>query len=84
VGLDYEDYVVVDEKFYRPAEVNVLKADPSRACEDLDWETEITFEELIREMTQVEQNRVERSDDFWIPREGGVSDETPSPAAGKE
>lgn len=84
VGLNYEDYVVVDEEFYRPAEVNVLKADPSRAREDLGWEPEIAFEELIREMTRVEQDRVQRGDDFWIPEKGGVTGETPSPTAGAE
>ena len=74
VGLDYEDYVVVDEKFYRPAEVHTLQADPSQAKADLDWETETTFEELIREMTRVERDRIERRDDFWTQPDTGLLD----------
>lgn len=74
VGLDYEDYVVVDEKFYRPAEVHTLQADSSRAEADLCWETETTFEELIREMTRVERDRIERGDDFWTRPNTGLLD----------
>lgn len=74
VGLDYEDYVVVDEKFYRPAEVHTLQADSSRAKADLGWETETTFEELIREMTRVERERIERGDDFWKRPDTGLLD----------
>lgn len=74
MGLDYENYVVVDEEFYRPAEVNVLRSDPSRAREELGWEADIAFEELIRKMTRVEQDRIHHGD-FWIPQRDGVSDE---------
>ena len=37
-GLDYKDYVLEDEKFYRPAEVDLLKSDPSKAKAELKWE----------------------------------------------
>lgn len=80
VGLNFENYVVIDEKFCRPAEVNVLKSDPSRAREDLGWETKIAFEELIRNMTRVEQDRIQHGD-FWIPRRDVVLDENPSTTA---
>lgn len=84
VGLDYEDYVVVDEKFYRPAEINVLKADASHTREYLDWEWKISFEELIQEMVRVEQERVQRGDKFWLPQESGILEETSSSMAGRE
>lgn len=66
LGLDWEDYVVVDQDFYRPAEVNILQADPSRARKELGWEPETTFEELIRNMTQTDIKRVQRGDQYWL------------------
>ena len=48
--LDWEQYVVVDERFFRPAEVNILLGDPARAREKLGWELETTFEEMVRLM----------------------------------
>jgi len=72
VGLDYEDYVVVDENFYRPAEVHTIQADPTRAKADLDWEPRTTFEDLIREMTRIEQERIERNDEFWTKPDTGL------------
>ncbi len=50
IGLNYKDYVVIDPKFYRPVDVNLLQADPSKAKEILGWSTEISFEDLIKEM----------------------------------
>jgi len=50
VGLDYRDYVIQDEKFYRPAEVEHLIGDSSKAREALGWEPQYTFQELVREM----------------------------------
>jgi len=47
VGLDYRDYVVQDERFMRPAEVDLLVGDPSKAREKLGWEPETSFEELV-------------------------------------
>jgi len=52
VGLDWEEYVEVNEEFFRPAEVDALKADISRTKNQLDWEPEISFEQLIQEMVQ--------------------------------
>ena len=43
-------YVVVDERFLRPAEVNILLGDPAKAREKLGWELEISFEEMVRLM----------------------------------
>jgi GDPmannose 4,6-dehydratase len=50
VGLDYKDYVVQDPKFYRPAEVDLLVSDPTKAREELGWEPEVGFKELITMM----------------------------------
>ncbi|MGW8142828.1 MAG: GDP-mannose 4,6-dehydratase [Anaerolineales bacterium] len=47
VGLDYNDYVVQDPQFYRPAEVDVLVADPSKAEKDLKWKPKVDFHELV-------------------------------------
>lgn len=69
VGLDWEDYVVIDEKFYRPAEVHILQADNSRAVRDLDWEPETGFEDLIRDMVETDLERVRRGDEYWINAE---------------
>ncbi len=52
IGLDYKDYISIDPKFYRPADVNLLHADPSKAKEILGWETTICFGELVDMMTQ--------------------------------
>ena len=50
--LDYRDYVKTDESFYRPAEVDLLVGDATKARAQLGWRPEITFEELVREMVQ--------------------------------
>ncbi len=46
LNLNYEDYLVIDPRFYRPAEVEILVAEPSKAREKLGWEPKVTFEEL--------------------------------------
>ena len=43
VGLNYEDYVVQDPRFYRPAEVDLLVSDPSKARKVLGWEPTVEF-----------------------------------------
>jgi GDPmannose 4,6-dehydratase len=50
VGLRWQDYVVVDPQFYRPAEAVPLVADARRARERLYWKPEVSFEELVRRM----------------------------------
>ena len=54
VGLDWEKYVVVDPKFYRPAEVDLLVGEPSKAKRLLGWEPSVTFQELVRIMTDAD------------------------------
>jgi GDPmannose 4,6-dehydratase len=54
VGLDYEKYIVVDQKLHRPAEVSLLLADYSRAKKVLGWEPTISFRQLVREMVDAD------------------------------
>ena len=58
VGLDYRDYVVQDERFFRPAEVDELVADASKARRVLGWEPTVTFEELIHMMVDADLKRL--------------------------
>ncbi len=57
VGLDYRDYVVQDERFFRPAEVDLLVADPSKAHEMLGWEPKVSFADLIAMMVEADLKR---------------------------
>ena len=50
VGLNYQDYVVIDERFYRPAEVDLLVGDPAKAATKLGWKPEVSFEQLVTMM----------------------------------
>jgi GDPmannose 4,6-dehydratase len=54
VGLNWEDHVTTDEKFFRPAEVDLLVGDPSKAKADLGWEPKVRFEGLVRMMVDAD------------------------------
>jgi GDPmannose 4,6-dehydratase len=56
-GLDWNDYVVIDERYFRPAEVDLLLGDPSKAKEKLGWEPEVHFDELVRMMVDHDRER---------------------------
>jgi GDPmannose 4,6-dehydratase len=58
VGLDYNDYVQQDEKFYRPAEVDLLISDPSKARAVLGWEPSVGFQELVIMMVDADLERL--------------------------
>lgn len=60
VDLDWEKYVKVDSKFYRPAEVHLLLGDSSKARKVLNWEPEIDFTGLIKMMIDADLERVRR------------------------
>ena len=60
VGLKYEDYLVIDPRFYRPAEVNVLLGVPAKAKARLGWEPKTTLEALIAMMVEADLKRVAR------------------------
>ncbi|MFN8400609.1 MAG: GDP-mannose 4,6-dehydratase [Anaerolineales bacterium] len=50
VDLDYKEFVIVDERFYRPAEVDLLISDPSKAKNELKWNPEVSFKQLVTMM----------------------------------
>jgi len=58
VGLDYEQYVVVDPRFVRPAEVDLLLGDPSKARRELGWEPEVSFRGLVEMMVDADMARL--------------------------
>jgi len=53
-GLDYRDYVVPDPELFRPAEVNLLQGDATKAQKHLGWTPRVTFEALVREMVEAD------------------------------
>ncbi|MDA8264388.1 MAG: GDP-mannose 4,6-dehydratase [Actinomycetota bacterium] len=57
-GLKWEDHVVVDEAFLRPAEVDLLVGDPARAREVLGWKTEVSFVDLVSNMVDSDIDRL--------------------------
>jgi GDPmannose 4,6-dehydratase len=54
VGLDYEQYVVQDERFFRPAEVDLLVGDSAKARSTLGWKPKVTFPELVKMMVDAD------------------------------
>ncbi|MBM3146196.1 MAG: GDP-mannose 4,6-dehydratase [Chloroflexi bacterium] len=58
VGLDYLDYVIQDERFYRPAEDDLLVGDPRRAQEKLGWKPRVSFEELVEMMVDADLKQI--------------------------
>ena len=54
VGLDYRDYVVQDPRFFRPAEVDLLVSDPTKARQKLGWAPTVSFEELVKMMVDAD------------------------------
>lgn len=61
VGLNYEDYVVIDPEFYRPAEVEILRGNPEKAQKVLGWKAETSFEDLICMMVDADLKRVQNN-----------------------
>ncbi len=57
VGLNYQDFVVQDPAFYRPAEVDLLVSDPTKAREKLGWEPTLNFQELVNLMVEADLKR---------------------------
>ncbi|WP_369062379.1 GDP-mannose 4,6-dehydratase [Caulobacter sp. 73W] len=56
-GLNYEDHVVVSEKFFRPAEVDILLGDPAKAKRVFGWEPTTTLEQMMTEMVEADLKR---------------------------
>ena len=61
MGLDYNEFVKVDQQFYRPAEVDLLIGDTTKARAELGWEPTRTFRELVSEMVQNDLDRLSQN-----------------------
>lgn len=61
VGLNYQDHVVIDPKFYRPAEVDLLIGDPSKAGRVLGWEPKVSFQQLVHMMVDADLADLQRA-----------------------
>ncbi|HPT16432.1 MAG TPA: GDP-mannose 4,6-dehydratase [Kiritimatiellia bacterium] len=57
VGLNYEDYVVIDPEFIRPAEVELLLGNPAKAQAQLGWQPQVSFEQLVTMMVDADMDR---------------------------
>ncbi len=60
IGLDYREYVKTDERFFRPAEVDLLIGNPAKAKKVLGWEPDYSFKELVREMVHADLEMLQR------------------------
>lgn len=58
VGLDYRDHVVIDERFFRPAEVDLLVGDPRKAQDTLGWRPEVSLGQLVERMVAADLRRL--------------------------
>ena len=63
VNKNWEDYVVIDQQFYRPAEIYELKGDTSKAKEKLGWKPSISFEKILEMMVDEDIKRLKRQND---------------------
>jgi GDPmannose 4,6-dehydratase len=59
-GLNWEEYVTIDERFFRPAEVDLLVGDPEKARVELDWKPEVSFEQMVVDMVESDINLLRR------------------------
>ena len=60
VDLKMDDHLVIDPSLFRPAEVDVLLGDPSKAREKLGWEPQVSWQDMIREMIDADLKRLSR------------------------
>ncbi|MCM3902727.1 MAG: GDP-mannose 4,6-dehydratase, partial [Pyrinomonadaceae bacterium] len=72
VGLDYRKYVVVDERFRRPAEVDQLIGDSTKARKILGWRPKYTFDELVKEMVQSDLETLLRTEGREISKQSSA------------
>src|SRR5690606_18498758 len=61
LDLNWRDYVVQDPRFMRPAEVDLLIGDATKAREELGWQPAVAFDELIRMMVDADLDRLQRA-----------------------
>ena len=65
-GLDYKDHIVIDPQLFRPAEVDLLLGDSSKAQKILGWEYNRTFDDLVKEMVESDLKFLEKPSDLLI------------------
>lgn len=68
VGLNWQDYVKQDERYMRPAEVDLLLADPSKAKEKLSWQPKVSFAQLVEMMVDASLERIQRLKAGEVPK----------------
>jgi GDPmannose 4,6-dehydratase len=68
LDLDWQKYVEIDQRYYRPTEVDVLLGDPSKAKNVLNWEPKVRFKELARIMTDADMKLAEQ-EKVWLDHE---------------
>ncbi len=71
VGLDYQDFVEIDPRYYRPTEVDYLLGDPSKATKALGWKPRTSFPELVRIMMEGDMELARREQRAGGPASGG-------------
>jgi len=59
--LNYEDHLVTDPRFYRPAEVEILVANPAKAKKILGWDPQVSFEELALNMVRADYENLKKN-----------------------
>ena len=65
VGLNYKDHIIIDNNLIRPAEVNMLLADYTKAKKILKWKPEVTFDNLIMSMVESDLEFVTKHG-YWV------------------
>jgi len=60
LNLNFEDYLVIDPRFFRPAEVEILVADSAKARDKLAWNLKVTFEELVLSMVRHDYDNLKK------------------------
>jgi len=62
VGLDWKDYVEIDPRYFRPAEVEYLRGDPSKAKRQLGWKPQVTFYDLVQMMVKADIHKLQKEE----------------------
>ncbi|MEW5767069.1 MAG: GDP-mannose 4,6-dehydratase [bacterium] len=61
LDLDWQDYVAIDPRYLRPAEVDLLMGDPTKARQKLGWQPKVTFQELVKIMVDADMERAKKN-----------------------
>ena len=60
-GCNWQDYVIIDKTLYRPAEINILKGNFSKAREERGWDPTVNFESLVKMMVDADMERIKKN-----------------------